>query len=469
MNSEGKFNVLAGALACGILGLYLIWSYTWYRERMFHFDAAFYTFRVFQLDAIFYYHDRYINALTQWVPIMARRMGADLVGVARAYSMTLPVIHVAAAVGLFLWRRSAALPLLMLVAVLASLRYRFFSPISETHMVLLFSSLYFLLVQFGRPGKKLQIWSLVAIALVSISHPVGVLPVMILWAFNFVTKPERRERWLEMAGIVLLFGWRFVMAMGNSYESQKLGVLKSVFSLPSKWGDLVVPELLGNYLFGMHAVPWLLFVACVVWLYTTGKKIWAVMSLASAVVLLLLVLVTYSYISFPVYHMLEGYLSFVSLVWLVPLVLLYKRGERQWVVILSGLMLVSGLWSVRQVKPYYTAREQYILEICKPWQEKGNKRLVMTMEKFPWRQLWYHWAVPFESVLMTASKDKRSTATLFFPEQEANFELVQRESDYFFGPFEHLPMELLDTNYFLFPRQPYLNISESDLPRDFFQ
>lgn len=456
-----------------VIFLTLIIALWWYRERMFHFDASFYLFELVQKNRFNFFHDRYISFFTQSLPLALHYFGFSLKTVARSYSASLPLAQLVILFFLFRWIKDGRYLMLFLLVILTSVRYRFFSPISETHFVLIFSFLYFLFAQ--RTALKYR-WentaTLLAIFLASLSHPVAIVPVLALWGITVITREKAQlpQRIYELVAIVIFFGWRFWLVAGNEYESGKLGVVKRLGSILSDLPDLLVTQMVFEYLTLWHLVQWIVFLIMTGWLLVKGKVIEALSGVGFSLMILVMVLVTYSYLDFRVYHMFEGYLSFISLGWMIPAYFLIRENA-SWkkLFLLMGVSLFTSFWSISEVKDYYSDRENYLTQVYKPWTDKGNKKLVMSRDVFPWRQLWYNWAVPYETLLMSASLERTNAVTLLVPDSEEKFELVQRELDYFFGPWESIPMEDLDTLYFSFPRQQYLNISDADLPSDFFQ
>ena len=288
---------------------------------------------------------------------------------------------------------------------------------------------------------------------------------MIAW----ISRPEFVwNRLVELTLIVLLYGWRLTLTLSNPYESEKLGVLYQALELPGKWKELVIPELLGEYVQHWHSVQWIVFVVSLVWLWTLGKRSLALFSLGFALAIQALVLVTFSYLSFPEYHMMEGYLSFISLAWMIPMYFIWKEDKGR--ALCLGLVAASLIWSmvgIRGVRDHYVKREQYLTEWYRPWQAKGNKRLLLSPYEFPWRTLWFPWSVPFETLLMSASKNRSEAVTLYVPDDLEELREVENNSDQFFGAWKSYPVKSLDSAYFQMPRQPYLDITGAGLPKGF--
>jgi hypothetical protein len=459
-------------LLLATLGLVVWWSLIWYRERMFHFDPAFYLFQLVHTGEYQLYYDRYIIALTAWLPLWVHHSGASLVSVAKAYSVSLPLVILVTCAGLVAWKRSPWLALLLLFTMITPVRYRFFSPTSETHMVLLFGYLYFVFSDhLTEKPLRFGLLSLAAIVGSAMAHLVALGPIIFLWLISAVDGKWRQKAWRfgHLAAIALLFSWRFIGAQSNAYEANKMGILTE---LPQ-----VIEDLLGSqafqqfweYALGTHSLMWGLFVTCIVVLWKQGKRGITILSLLFAAAIAALVWVAYSYLNFREYHMYEGYLTFLGLVWVVPLYYLFRVKKAQPLLALGvTLSLAVSLWQIQATKTYYTERENYLREIYQPWQQKGHKKLYLDQDIFPWRQLWYPWSIPFETMLMTASEDPDSSLTLLINNRYSNRQVTEKDRHNILTPWERIHHKKLDTAYFRFPVQDYLDVSSSGLPDKFF-
>jgi len=459
----------SGGLLVIVLAAYLHGAWWWVEERMFHFDAAFYLFRLIYMDEFQLFHDRYINLVTQWLPLACYRAGGDLLDVARSYSFALPIVQLALIGLLFHWRKHPFVPLLFAFVLFAPLRFRYFSPVSETHFVLIFASLYFFLSQHAGGWKDWSRWATLAcIPLAGISHPVAVLPMAGMLAVSWVTRPveETGFRWIESGLLFMTFGWRYWLAMKNPYEATKLSVLEDPGAIISRLQNSEELALMGDYFFDWHLGGWLVFMVMLVALTRNGSYRLTGVLLVFAALLVMMVAVTFSYLDFPVYHMLEGYLGFVSLVWMVPIYILWRNEMRRgWIIFLMGMVMLCSALSILEARTYYQERAAYLREVYEPWQHQGNKWLMMSRDAFPWHQLWYPWAVPFETLLLSGVRDPGSAVTLYIPDDNAEMEQMTALRDTLLGAWKAYPVDHLDPRLFQLPRQPYLDITGAGLPR----
>ena len=102
--------------------------------------------------------------------------------------------------------------------------------------------------------------------------------------------------------------------------------MKRLGSILADLPDLLVTQMVFEYLTYWHLVQWIVFLIMTGWLLVRGKVIEALSGIGFSIMILAMVLVTYSYLDFRVYHMFEGYLSFISLGWMIPAYFLILPG-----------------------------------------------------------------------------------------------------------------------------------------------
>ena len=136
----------------------------------------------------------------------------------------------------------------------------------------------------------------------------------------------------------------------------------------------------------------------------------------------------------------------------VPLVFdgIAKIKRRQtWIFVVLTLVLVSRLWVIGKNHEPYEDRIQWITEnVERNSQQLNTDKLLFEKSRAPVDLLLMTWGVPFESLIISATKDRDQARTLYIPESKSKFERALQSDTAFHSDFRAWPMKSLNQSYF---------------------
>ncbi|MCP4021048.1 MAG: hypothetical protein GY729_04335 [Desulfobacteraceae bacterium] len=162
----------------------LLMGAVFFRERLLNFDSAFYSFSMLYYDDFYIAHDRYISYATQWIPLLALKLGCSLKTFLVLYSISLILLHYVIYNILVYGFKNTAAGIFLALSLVLAMRYKFYAGIAEVT-----ASIGLLALFIGWVTKEkdqfpsLKKWqdSLIALLLIGIlttGHPAIAMPLL---------------------------------------------------------------------------------------------------------------------------------------------------------------------------------------------------------------------------------------------------------------------------------------------------
>jgi len=215
-----------------MIGLLLVGSLVFYRERMLFVDPAFITFEILQQDWFVFSEHRYGAFITQAFPLIGDRLGLSLKTILIGYSMSFYLFFTAVIVvcGSLLKQYKLAILFCCYLTFIVSDVY--FWPNNEVHQAIGWMIGFLSMYTWSQERDwKVPIWvhgiTVVLLGLATISHLLIVVPLGFLWMYSVL------DKWhTDRKSIVTLFiysililgfvGFRYWMSKDSWYDGGKL-------------------------------------------------------------------------------------------------------------------------------------------------------------------------------------------------------------------------------------------------------
>jgi hypothetical protein len=376
--------------------------------RIIHTDAAFQVFKWVHADGVDVEAHRYTAILPQLLVKAMRWLGLGYRGLLVAASLAHVLIPWATyALCAHVWRIWWLAAACALSAVLTT-RLAFYVPVLEAHYLLSYPYLLagmLLGPMLRRRDKGALAWSFVALVMLLLAHPAGALVALFTLVFCMLVEPRISGPaiMLTLVTVVWALLGRWVLPPSDYeqalYRSAWEGLrrLDELGSLPSfaflvrhSWADSA-----------LYMPLWLLLVTTVTAMVVLRKR------LVAALVLVGVPLFTLLHVA--LYHtgetavMVEkAFLPLATLVALPALYAVLKAPRHPALVLAYALLLFTGLRTVsfasRPVGERHAALEQLVADI----RAQDDRKVLLTGTDIADRGLGVSWALPFETLLLSA-------------------------------------------------------------------
>ncbi len=414
--TDDKFLVIFGHLY--FITLVIAAGY-FYQERLINFDSAHYTFQIIQKGSFYVIHDRLVSYFTQWIPLLAIKLGFSLKTILILYSAGLMaliyLVYITIAHGI-----KNIYAATLLVAVFGAMwRYKFYAGISEIIPAIAFGVLFIAVFTRKRQDHSLRgevkegIWFFLCGVLMAISHPVPILPVILVYVFwgFYHRKAWTLQFWIKLLVYIFPMIIKYLTIREGSYESKKLGFLDQIIPVLSNSQDFFVYTIMKDYIRVEHWFVWVLFLISIAYLLWE-RRIWPLIVLVlSAALVMMLNLVTFHYLNNKCYIMIDGYMVFVGIVlcFFICIELLSKDQWRKYLVPLLVIFFVFNLFRIRHARLFFTKRLAYLEETYTKYESEKDRILITQIHHTDWDKIWYPYQYKAETVLHSTLRGKDKT------------------------------------------------------------
>jgi hypothetical protein len=404
-----------------------------YQERLINFDSAQYTFHILQQHDFFLLHDRWVNYLTQWIPLLTKSLGLNLRVILILYSGGLmALIYLVYVIIAHVLKNSGA-SVLMVFVFGAMYRYKFYAGISEIIPSIAFSILYIAFFTKKVEEKKPYpfsgyLWHSLFGALISLSHPVPAFPLAGVYFFwqAYQNRLFQKESWLKFLAFCAPLLVKFASISKGSYESNKMSLLENASDVLTNPFDYHVSTIMIDYFQNEHWMAWIFFLVSLIYILVERKYLAACILFGTVLATFLLNLVTFSYLQGDIKIMIDGYMIFLAIpIGFVPCIVITKT---KWKSILFPALIIFfcfNLARIRLARKIFQNRLVLIEETIDRHITKRDRILISGFHQVNWEQLWYPYHVPAESVLLsTLKKGPDSTAFMIVTEMQERIGIV---------------------------------------------
>jgi len=441
-------------------GLLTILSLVYYKERMLHFDSANYAYHLIYFQDFYTGHERYISYLPQLLPLLAARLGAPLPLVLSLYSVSFIGLYYLIYLIIVYGFRNPAGGLLQVLALVLTLRYKFYAPVGEVVISIAFVGLVLGVLTsdwYAREGQRWQKvgWAVFFSSCFIFIHPFGMVSLAAAWLIwlSWTGNWRRGVEYILPLSWLLVWGGRTIrQGTGTSYESGRLNQLSEAREFFGQLSDYYVWDRFGWYLTAHYTLPLVLFLGVLIYLSVKGKWGTALLALSSWLGIAALVLLLHSYLNGPIYIMLDGYLAHLGVVMAVVFILPFGKNSSWWVGLFFAILVLFSLDRIRGVHRYYTDREYLLLNIIAGNSTPDESRLLSHMDAFDYDRLWLPWAVGIETHLMSSLQNPQQPQTLYFQNYGQQLDRLLARPDVFLS-IQYAPDTFQVTH---FPAQLFL-------------
>ncbi len=443
---------------------FLLYCALFYQERLLNCDAAYHTFHLLNHEEVFFKHDRWINYLTQGPAWLAIKQDVSLKTAMVIYSATFGLLYYLFYLFIVYGLKNLAGGLFLALALILTLRYKHYAGHAEITVAIAEAALFYALVTSDvvRKGiKGVLYWALVAglLVLMAFSHPVIFVPLLMLLGFRMISGQQWKNGalWVAIGMALLVFAVKFMGVQADEYESDKLSFLQNFIAVLGNPSGYYVYEIVFNYVWRDYLPVLGSFTFCLIWFTRQKADLTVCYLVFCSLLLLLLIIITYSYLTSDVYVLIDGYLGMLGLLWGVPLYYHLRHTQvlhRLWWLV-PALLLISGALMISKAS-FYQQRLDYYRQLID--QQEPQKKLIVRMEDFDWNKIWYPYEVQVESLIISCLEG--DCATIYVNYLNRPVEELTQDPKSFHTFADSPPTTFLNGLFFEMPEERYEVVEE---------
>jgi hypothetical protein len=441
---------LIGVLAYCVL---LLMALVLWKERIVVLDDAGYTFDLVTNGGRFaVFHQRFIAALTQWMPFVGLRLGLPLGAIGVLYSLNIAVFYFACFLvcGLVFRHYSAALCVLLCGLLITT--HTFYWTVSELEQGI---ALLFVVVAAldgkGRDEQSLGALglSLLGIAMATVAYAHGLMLFVVSYVLLYLWLKQKvpKRSMLFTGGFYGLAVLVKMLFMSDPYDRHSLSGLRNFLKLfPNYFGM----ESMGYFLrqsTGSYCWLPVLFVICAGYYIKKGAFLRLGLMLAYCFGYLLFVTVTFPTVEANgFYH--ENLLIPMTVFVCLPFVF-DVLPTVQWPVLRMAIVVLivgSGLARVWNNRGFYQARLDWQRKVITRY---SGKKVIVGEQHFPKDTLLMAWSSPYEFWLLS-TLEREKTASILIAEDPDQYRYGLDNSRLFVPSFGTYKYADLPRQYFKF-------------------
>jgi len=214
----------------GHLGMLALLCLAWvfWLERSTTYDSSLYSYMLITREAVYTPHDRMINYLWQWIPILSLKMGLSLKTFMYIMSLA-PILFLYAVYCLISYGLKNALAgLYMILCLVVLTRYKFYSAIPEIYLGSSFVALMIAWLTQEKHQKQISSnWKniLIGLGIVSLcflGHPLMFIPLCVVLGFDYLMKQDWKSvpHFVLVGFAAVLFLIKYLQGRGSAHEGK---------------------------------------------------------------------------------------------------------------------------------------------------------------------------------------------------------------------------------------------------------
>ena len=404
----------------------LVLAIVFYKERILFADAAYTSFNIINYQKLNIQEHRYGSFISQIVPYIGQAVHAPIKIIVKIYSIGFYLFYTFVAFVLYRYKQyrlSILLALYYFLFVSAS----YFWPNNEIHPAIAWMFLLLgLTLHFGgRINVLLLLIPFTLLAFLTIAtHMIVIIPLSFLWVYLWIEKKQWPfSTWasLLLSAVLILLCWmKYHFTSANPYDAERMshaGPLSLQMigdSFNSSCVIIFFHRCLTNYWVGI-----LLLIGGLVSLCTCKKILLFVFVILSLLGYIVIMGTYYSWWgdsvgSTGLFHIESEWVA-ITLIVAAPFVfsLLPRLRFRSALIILVSAFAIRLAYIISYA-PDFKSRTMFKKEVLAQMKKKHITKLAIIGEQFLLTKDIQSWAMPYESMLMSALNGDRPAATFFF-------------------------------------------------------
>lgn len=397
----------------------LLIAHLFYMERMINSDSAYYSMELLYHEDYIFPHSRYINLISQTIPILVLKAGVSLNNFLWIYSLTFIGIYYLC----FLWvnygLKNKAGVFFMVMAMCIGFRYKVYVGVTETTFSFFFLTVFIAWwTSFVKQKNHWYKWPLTILLLLIVvsGHPIMLIPFFIFVIYDtiFHHKYLDKDQILLFISGLLAYGLRMVFVNNNGYEKGKMGMLKNPLEI--KIWDYPVFDIFVHYCTSELLLPLIAFLFISIYWLKRKKGLAQLFLIFSSLIFMMLILLTMRSLNHDIRNMIDGYFGVWCIVVALPIYYQFKyETVNLKILLMAFILIIFGSVSIWNKHHFFETRIAYLEKLIEANTSKENTKALVKLDgqNFPFHNLWYNWGIGLETLLLSTVKDAEQSRTVY--------------------------------------------------------
>ncbi len=426
MDREGIAIKKAAAVGLAALGILLIGSVVFFRERVLFADSASFMYAIISSGRFGVLSHRYGEYVMQFYPFIAQRLHFPVKAILIGYSASYNLLYVAVAAILIFWYRQYKLAIVMALYYFLFVSASGITVNDTSPGIALMSLCFGIVMYYGQKGTNifLVIIPFLFLAVLTVTlHFVLIMPVVFLWVYLLLERkewPYNTRDTLLLSGLLVVLILVKYIGVSTGDASHDAASLPRITKLSLKDPFVALDtSVVCTFLYRCVANYWigtLIFIAGIASLIAE-RKIWpAAWSLVCCLGYLMAMGLTYSTLAeqTALWHI-EGEWACIGIIVATPFAFSFlprlksSRAQLAMAAILAIRLVYIGL-----ALPDFSARIDMETKIMDEMKKKNITKLAIYGTAPIYQKLILDWGVTFESLLTSAMNRDEPQRTFFF-------------------------------------------------------
>lgn len=459
-----KYDKLIAFLTFGGL---LFFALYYFKERMIFIDSAYYTYELLNKET-FANEGRSITALPQVIPLILIKLGASLKTILIGFSVSFIIINILIYGVIRFFLKDVTSSVLLLLIQLVCIKAMFYLPVTEVHLSLSFSVLFFSWIksEYSEKLKNYQ-YLLITVALLYIPynlHPISIFPLTFALLFNTIDKNELKtpKSYLPFFALIIIFTYKFFTKENSSqYENELFANIKNFDEHLPHLFDLFTIYHFKTHYRELYLIPSFLLTLTIA--YYGIKKDFIKLLLTLITPLFFIAIVTIMKYDGDAYINIEKFLSPINFLVCLPFItdLKFDNKHIMWLkTLIVCVIIYIGFVKINQGGKAYRTRVDGLNNLIEYAREKDIDKLVIGKKEVETYKIAPEWAISPESMILSTLSG--NTVSIYASNDIENELILPTDTNVFYlVPFyKNMNIHHLNHNYFNFSSQLPKKITE---------
>jgi|GEM_PF-1253792 len=472
--NEKRFTQFVQIIGALFFGFLTILSIIFFKERMLAYDSANYCLEIEQVRHFCLPHGRWSSVFSQTVPLLSLNWGCSLEFFLKVYSASFMVINYLIFLICTLFFRNHKAGLVLLLSMSLGFCWMYYYAISELFSGMSFSVLLYATVShmsIQQSSVKKMIYLVISFGLVytiSYFHQLALFPALFVILYEIISNKRYRQKWvIGLFALVVL--WSYLRIKVFSVADYTHGKILSYDTYLSQLNNVFQLEAWKYYVhYITSTVKWLLYLAIGCSLVLIWKKKWLELLLFGVFFLAYPLLIVLTYYKGESGLMIETYLPPLGLFTAMVFVHQFSafNARKIFLAITCWLLFVSGR-NIFLASSIQIERTDYLERLIDYGRNLPNKKYVIDEKNVPVDLVKVPWALPLETVLMSALHPEGGTVSFAIRSEGQDLSGQMKNPEEFIGPSWQPEWYFSNDNLVALPSLEYLSVTSSQDDSDF--
>jgi hypothetical protein len=448
----------ASYVSVAAMAALLVLAFVYYKERALFLDSSYVLFRVVNDGHLAIQENRFGSFITQIVPLIGSKLHFSIKTIVIAYTVSFNVFYLAVISLLVFKLRQHGLAILMSLFYLLFVTDTFYWTNNEVHQGIAWMFTTLGLMQYGASQKwniGILLLVLTAFGFLAISsHMLVVMPFAFLWfyiVFDRNITPFTLKQSIVLSFLLLLLIWaKYHYSVAQSYDGDKLkatdkmSLMDIYYAAKGRFGVDFIKQCIRVY----WVVP-LLFCTGMFSLLKDRKWWLATITVSGCAAYYAFMCITFTGAGYYERFHIESEWMGLGIIASAPFVLHFlpkiKPVYAMYSIALIGMVRLTY---ILQSAILFTTRLQHTEKVIAAMQKKGITKLGIKEEKVLHDKWSQDWALPEESILLSAMKNEKPQRSFFILHDGMQSPEVLNDKTNFVGCFHNYSPTEMDAGYF---------------------